>query len=264
VPQPVDRYNWQQQVCGEHGPGSPTARLVLLAISLHMNAQGANAWPSQATIARRSCVSTRVVVKHLGIAERQGWLKRYEAGRNGQGWRLTGYEAVLPDHVYELLPERPWESDPKWQRREPRSPPLPERGEQRAPNVVNGARERGEGERQNLMNHVPTNLPSENLPSRTKPKREGALARTTRVERVFEKAMEKPKAETQEDCEGNRKLDVLLDLLSRGTTWSDCVLYTRSMGTTLNDVEKADAYLRAMRDQFDSPTETSFAGGLAK
>lgn len=209
MPQPIDRYTWQQQVCGELGPANPTARLILMVISLHMNAQGENAWPSQATIAARARVTRRIVNKHLEIADRQGWLARYPAGRNGQGWRLDGYAAVVPDAVYDKLPEKPWEADATWQRSEPRSPPQAiasgllqaKGGERHASNVVNGVQKGGERDDVKVVNHVLTNLPSENLKSKkTLPKSERALARTAVVLNGLKKAKtsEEEAAEAEE------------------------------------------------------------------
>jgi hypothetical protein len=125
--QPVDRYTWQQVVYSEHGPRSAVARTILIAVSLHMDANGQNAWPSQATIARRALVSPRSVVAKLEAAEHDGWIARYEAGRSGKGWRLYRYEATVPDAVYETLPEKPWEADPTWQRRASSASPCTER-----------------------------------------------------------------------------------------------------------------------------------------
>ena len=111
MPQPVDRYRWQQAICSEQGPQSATARLILLAVSLHMDSDGMNAWPAQRTLAKRALVSRRSIVTHLELAERDGWVKRYAARSGGHGWRLDGYEAVVPDDVYVTLPEKPWEAD---------------------------------------------------------------------------------------------------------------------------------------------------------
>lgn len=186
----VDRYTWQQAVCGEQGPKSSTARLVLLTVSLHMDAQGMNAWPSQATLARRACVSRRSVTTHLDQAQRDGWITRTTAGRNGQGWRLTGYEASVPDDVYRSLPERPWESDPEWKRGErpaPRNayggeaaaPPQSERGATDTADVAQLTTERGatgaEGGAPGAHESSLLNLPSESSLGV-----EGALASTAR------------------------------------------------------------------------------------
>src|SRR5262249_52269431 len=114
--QPVDVYAWRNAVLSDAGPPNPVMRLVLMAVSLHMRSDGTGAWPSQATLANRTAVSRRSVITHLEAAERDGWVRRYTAGRNGRGWRLCGYEAVVPTAVYWTLPERPWEADPTWRR----------------------------------------------------------------------------------------------------------------------------------------------------
>lgn len=148
-----------------------------------MDSQGGNAWPSQATLAKRALVTRRSVIHHLEIAERQGWIARHWAGRNGQGWRLTGYEATVPDEVYKSLPDKPWEADPTWERGERVSPPNPllhrKGGESDAPKVVNGA-QKVVNLTQKVVNDVHTNLPSESSLGII-PKTEGALARTASV-----------------------------------------------------------------------------------
>jgi hypothetical protein len=103
VPQRIGVFEWQKAVCSEHGPSSSVARLILMVVSLHMDPDGGNAWPSQETIAERAAITSRCVVTHLGNAVRLGWLRRYTAGRTKQDWRLNGYEATVPDDVYPLL-----------------------------------------------------------------------------------------------------------------------------------------------------------------
>jgi hypothetical protein len=124
VPQPVDVYVWRQSIASRRGPANPQTRYVLLVLSLHMRPDGTNAWPSQRHLAVRSGLNERVVRRHLALAERTGWLTRLDAGRNGQGWRLTKYEAAVPDEVCAELPERPWEADPTWRREDSVSAPL--------------------------------------------------------------------------------------------------------------------------------------------
>jgi hypothetical protein len=246
VPQPVDRYTWQQQICGEHGPNNSTARLILLAISLHMNADGSGAWPSQKTIAARALVTDRAVRKHLEIAVRHGWLARSIAGRNGQGWALHEYGAVVPDAVYDHIPEKPWEADPKWERGERRSPPVAAKGaepysarsdsqaegaERSTSKVRNGEAEGAERSDAKVRNHVPTNLPSENLPSRTIPKRERALARTALS---FESSKTKTKAEEAERA--------IRRYLIGGYSAAEIVTLTKGhYGVTIEDVQRVEA-----------------------
>lgn len=114
--QPVDKYGWQHAILSEHGPDNPHLRLVLVAISLHMNASGSGAWPSQSLIAKRAGVGLRSVKRHVKAAQRTGWLMRSRTRIEGRKWRGTAYEASVPESVYINLPERPWESDPSWSR----------------------------------------------------------------------------------------------------------------------------------------------------
>lgn len=121
MPNYVDRYRWLQAV-GDHGPPLPLARLILHTLGLHMQSDGTDAFPSQKTIARRACVCRRTVIEHLAAAEKSGWIERGIRGGEGQGWRLSAYRATVPDEVFPLLPEKPWESDPTWQRGASASP----------------------------------------------------------------------------------------------------------------------------------------------
>lgn len=159
TPKRVDRYGWQHAIASQHGPAAATTRLILLVISLHMDPAGENAWPSQTTIAKRAAITVRSVSKHIQEAASDGWLGISWAGRNGQGWRLTRYHAVVPEAVYATLPEKPWEKDPSWRRSERTSapsgcegdePPSPPRGsgseggERGGSEVANLAPKRGE------------------------------------------------------------------------------------------------------------------------
>jgi hypothetical protein len=145
VPQRIGVFEWQKAVCSEHGLSNSVARLILMVISLHMDPDGSNAFPSQETIAERAKVTTRSVVTHVGKAVRLGWLRKYTAGRTGQGWHLNGYEATVPDDVYPLLKrsERP-SPRPKAKRSERVSAPSAERGETDSTNVMNMKAEVGE------------------------------------------------------------------------------------------------------------------------
>jgi Helix-turn-helix domain len=119
VPQPIDVYAWRNAIMSDNGPTNPLARLVLMAVSLHMKADGTGAWPAQKLLAVRACMGERSVRRHLEIAERLGWIERTRTRRDkGRAWYRTEYAACVPDDVYVNMPERPWESDPTW-RREP-------------------------------------------------------------------------------------------------------------------------------------------------
>ena len=115
-PRTVDLFAWRNAIMSEHGPPNPLARLVLLTVSLHMQADGSGAWPAQTSISKRAKVGLRSVKRHLETAERLGWIERTQERIPGKKWRRTNYEACVPAAVYDLLPERPWESDPMWKR----------------------------------------------------------------------------------------------------------------------------------------------------
>lgn len=169
---PVDTYRWRDAILSENGPRNATARLVLLTIAQHMKADGTGAWPSQELVARRACVSDRVVRTHLEIAARQGWVERVRVRReHGRNWYFTEYAAVVPPAVYGQLPERPWESDPDWRRPERNSGTQPDNRKDvpvvnattgtpahEYRNVVPRVPERGSGDDRK---DVPTNSPSE-------------------------------------------------------------------------------------------------------
>lgn len=214
-----------------------------MCISLHMSAEGDNAWPSQDTIAKRALVSRRSVVKHLEIAERQGWIQRYCAGLTKQHWRRDGYTAVVPDDVYNTLPEKPWEADPQWRRGEARSPPqcaegsepaaqphretlrgTPEGGESRASKVVNGATKGGES---GAKGGEPGSHKSSllNLPSETIPKSECALART---------ALAKPLPERNQEAIRDR----IRKAIRMAPTADDASIRVMVQGATIEEVQR--------------------------
>ena len=196
MPTPVDVYAWRQSIASERGPRNPQTRYVLLVLSLHMKSDGTGAWPSQRHLAARSGLNERVVRRHLALAERGGWLARLDAGRNGQGWRLTKYEAAAPDDVAAELPERPWGADPTWRREDSQSAPLASTLNTPAPERADKSLQTCGQERPNVRTNGPETcgppvrltLPLNNL-SRTLPKTEGALAsdRTPRLSDVERK-----------------------------------------------------------------------------
>lgn len=174
---PVDRWQWQQSIASEQGPRGGKLRMVLMALSLHMKADGTGAWPSQALLSKRADVGRRTVQRALESAERNGWLVRQQSKRSGQAWRLTEYEATVPDAVAETLTERPWE-DPQWQRGATVTPPSEKRGANGAQKVAPNEQKVAPPEHKGGAKLWRTN--SSLTLQETNPKREGsALKRTT-------------------------------------------------------------------------------------
>lgn len=116
-----DRWNWRELVASELSGLPPTTRLVLLTISLHMNENGANCWPSQASIVKRTGLSERAVREHLDIAERYQWIRVEQRRRPGKAWFNHQYYPIVPDKLADEIKAAPWEDDPKWERPAPRA-----------------------------------------------------------------------------------------------------------------------------------------------
>jgi DNA-binding Lrp family transcriptional regulator len=252
VPQSVDRFRWSQAVCSEQGPAGSITRLVLLVISLHMDADGTRAWPSQQTIASRARISRRSVVTHLESAEREGWVSRYVAGRNSQGWRLSGYKATVPDRVYPTLPDKPWDADPNWKRGERSDPPIPQRGEPSAQaqveeprrgvsgigDVVKGLAVRcATGEKRGEPGAHKSSLL--NLPS------ESSLRGNVRLRaREFETFCEKEKPGEDQEAD-RRRSTTIADLLSKGYGAAEIPRLMHTSHVTLDEVLRVEAVLRS-------------------
>ena len=91
-------YEWQKMIVSKFGPGS-TTRLVLLALSLHMEADGGSCRPSVRLLAQDTGLNKDTVSKHLTLADKDGWIERQERAVEGRAWRRNEYQATLPQHV---------------------------------------------------------------------------------------------------------------------------------------------------------------------
>jgi hypothetical protein len=120
----VDAYQWRKMLMSPHGPRSQNARLVALAIHMHMSGDNPEAWPSQELIAECSQVSVRQTRRLIEQLQSTGWLKvqlmrRAEGGHN---WKLSVYSPTVPAHLAEHVPPRPWEEDPTYRRTDTKRP----------------------------------------------------------------------------------------------------------------------------------------------
>ena len=80
----VDRFEWERSLrrCDVTG----NALLVLLVLATHMDRDGTNGRPSQATLATETGLSARTVRRHLSDACSAGWLTQVSRGhRRGDG-----------------------------------------------------------------------------------------------------------------------------------------------------------------------------------
>lgn len=78
------RYDWERALRSSDVTGS--ALLVLLVLATHMDADGTNGRPSQATLAEQTGLSKRSVRQYLADAVEAGWLVQVSRGhRRGDG-----------------------------------------------------------------------------------------------------------------------------------------------------------------------------------
>lgn len=104
----MDKFKYQKLVASMAGPESPTTRHLLLTISLFMDENGANCFPSTKTLAEATGLTERTVCTHLEQAINTGWLKRSKLGKQGRGWRRSQYNASIPDKALkEIQHHRP-------------------------------------------------------------------------------------------------------------------------------------------------------------
>jgi hypothetical protein len=89
---------WRDYVIGPDGPPKSTSRLVLCALSVHMDTQG-YAFPSIELLALECHLSQSAVKRHLEFAAAEGWIRRTSSMGYKLGWRKYEYEASIP--VYE-------------------------------------------------------------------------------------------------------------------------------------------------------------------
>ncbi|MDA8138600.1 MAG: helix-turn-helix domain-containing protein [Desulfobacteraceae bacterium] len=92
----VEVNHWRRLIASENGPKSPTTRLILHTLGVHMNQAGGSCFPSTRTLAVECGLSERVVCRHLAIAVCEGWLLRSSAGKSGQAWKRNQYQAAMP------------------------------------------------------------------------------------------------------------------------------------------------------------------------
>ena len=111
-----NRNQWRDLIASEYGPPDSNARWVLFVVSLHMNAQGDNAFPSQTTIAERAALSVRSVSRHLITAATQGWIKVVTRRRSGKQWFVHQYLPTVPLRLEQHIDASHWGPTGGWER----------------------------------------------------------------------------------------------------------------------------------------------------
>lgn len=85
---------WQELIL-ESGFGGNFA-LVLLGLSLWMDSEGRNCWPTEEQMEERFHVTRKTIRKNIAIAEQAGYLSRYTRSHEGKRGFSYGYIARLP------------------------------------------------------------------------------------------------------------------------------------------------------------------------
>ena len=85
---------WQRAVTDSDLPA--TTKLVLFVLSRYANAFDSICWPSNDTLAEKASLSVRAISKHLGIAERFGWVARWKSRRPDRQWAHGHYRLAVP------------------------------------------------------------------------------------------------------------------------------------------------------------------------
>jgi DNA-binding transcriptional regulator YhcF (GntR family) len=98
------KFDWQRNFM--KSKLAATTRLVLHALCAHMNMEG-YCYPSMRKLAGETGLGLRTIVRHIGKAEKRGWLKRKRNTRpfGDQRWKNNTYQAVIPKNKAKVVPE---------------------------------------------------------------------------------------------------------------------------------------------------------------
>lgn len=90
-------FTWRSAIASANGPKSPTTRLVLLTLGLHMSERGESCYPSTKTLSEETGLSEKAVITHLQIAEETGWIRKGQHGFSNQKWKRHEYFPTFPN-----------------------------------------------------------------------------------------------------------------------------------------------------------------------
>lgn len=269
---PANPWVWRRAL-RDHGPNSQGFLLAMLMLSTYMDGQGF-AYPAQRTWARDARMARNTLAKHITTASALGWLGIEEHPGGGQGWKQHLYRAALPDnvaldekaemivdHIQAEVGEVETEAGSPMlshvipqagsSLREPRRGTPGDTGREAGSNghsnVAQSAIERGS----NGSEAGSTRVSLKSLTQRT-------LKRSSHQEEAHAGACafaingvsEKAKTEDPEARERERD-NTIVDLLSKGYTWADILTFTKSYGTTRNDVVRCETAWKRTQSEWD-------------
>ena len=92
-------YEWQRAILASDLPS--TTKLVLMALSTHINKETGLAFPSIRTLMKETSLGSEAVVKHIGDAKKAGWIEIGNHGYQDQRWARKSYRPRIPVNLKE-------------------------------------------------------------------------------------------------------------------------------------------------------------------
>ncbi len=97
-------WSWRQVIL--RSSLSSTTKLVLLALSSHMNDHGEGCYPSLDTIAQEASLTKKAVVTHIANAVAAGFLVKDRMHLSGKKWASNEYRASIPPEMEPGTPDQ--------------------------------------------------------------------------------------------------------------------------------------------------------------
>lgn len=92
-------YEWQRAILASDLPS--TTKLVLMALSTHINKETGLAFPSIRMLMKEVSLGSEAVVKHIGNAKKAGWIEIGNHGYQDQRWARKSYRPRIPVNLKE-------------------------------------------------------------------------------------------------------------------------------------------------------------------
>jgi Helix-turn-helix domain len=92
-------YEWQRAILASDLPS--TTKLVLMALSTHLNKETGLAFPSIRMLMKEASLGSEAVVKHIGDAKKAGWIEIGNHGYQDQRWARKSYTPRIPVNLKE-------------------------------------------------------------------------------------------------------------------------------------------------------------------